>query len=279
MFRIFAVAVTLALASFPVSADDVLCKHPANSAVLTKNPDVRFLIFGESHGTQEAPATFAELVCFVAATDAKVLVGLELSEYTKTALTNYIGSKGSAQDEQTFLSESHWVLPVEQADGRSSVAMLDMVKRLRLLKEQGLDLTVVPFARYADISESQTPYEKGLAKSLIESAEQDDYDFVMVLVGSIHALKTQEYELPFEPMAMHLPQDSLLSILMVHSGGTIWNCSPTCERKPAKSGSKARLLEFRVGEAEFSTEEDKKLIQGFDGVYNLGIVSASPPVQ
>lgn len=245
------------------------CKPPAGSQSILNKENIYFILFGELHGTSESPAIFSEIVCLAVTLGKKVLVGLEFPESARTAFQAFLISKGSIEDENRFLTDSYWVQPKNVSDGRTSDAMLNMVKRLRLLREAGYDLSITTFQRQIMAGqESQTPYEKGLAASLIESKMSDSFDLVIVLVGNVHASKAVG-RLPFEPMAMHLPKESTLSLNMKYSGGSTWACMPECGVH-----SIARPAEELIGQITL----DDQLSAGYDGILNLGSITASPPV-
>jgi hypothetical protein len=247
-----------------------ICSPPPGAEQILQYQNIDFIIFGELHGTVESPAIFAELVCLAVISKKTVLVGIEFPEFVKEAFQTFLISKGTAEDESRFLSDSLWTKSaVRFPDGRTSKAMLDMIKRLRELYEAGYKVSIATFTRpRAHGESSQTPYEKGLAASLMEANEAGDYEVVLALTGRLHAAKTIG-RLPFEPMAMHLPQDSTLTIALVGQGGSAWNCKPECGPHD--------VIDLYTN-PEGSLTIDRQLFPRFDGSINLGLFSASLPV-
>lgn len=254
----------------------ITCSPPSGAGSLWERRDVRFLVIGELHGTRETPGVFGELVCSVT-TEAKkrVLVALEFPETARAAFEVYLASKGRDEDRRKFLAESGWLdlARGQFPDGRTSEAMLKMVDRLRTLRAAGREVFVTTFQRAISApSESQTSYEIGLADSLRKAFDSRDYDLAMVLVGNLHARRmtvTPGGRPPFDPMVMHLPSESTLTLNAVTGAGEAWNCqSSGCgvqKRENQPLGATPRIV------------LDDKLSPGYDGVIGIGPITASPP--
>lgn len=179
----------------------------------------RFVLFGEQHGTREAPLQFAETVC-VAANRGPVIVGVEQPEILGPAFDAYLAS---ADDQSATAALRAAYRGLITTDGRSSEAMFEMFARLRELKREGASIRVVPFQREVRIlpDTSQTPYEQSMAAALLENVGHRDR--VLVLVGSLHARRepvTFPGIVPFEPMAIRLPDT--LTIFPRLSTATFW---------------------------------------------------------
>src|SRR5688572_4835053 len=111
------------------------CNAPMGSELILNKENIRFILFGELHGTSESPDAFYEIVCLAVTSGKKVLVGLEFQESVQPAFHAFLRSKGSTEDEDQFLTGSRWIQPDNISDGRTSEAMLNMVRRLRVLHE------------------------------------------------------------------------------------------------------------------------------------------------
>jgi len=271
--KIFLISLAAMTCCFtPQVLADVSCRAPEGLTALTSSSE-KFLVFGEVHGTTEAPALFAESVCAVVTSGKKVLVGLEQPEASAAAFKEFLQSEGGPEDVRKLLAESQWSQQASQfPDGRTSQAMLGLVQRLRELRGSGNDVAIAPFVRTTawNQGESQTPYEKGLASSLIEAASNGAYDFVMVLVGNVHAYKAVvPAGAPFEPMVMHLPRDETVTLNMVSDGGTAWNCRPGCDIHPLRVSNTENHSGIVLG---------RNIAPGYDGIFNIGTASGSPPV-
>ncbi len=157
--------------------------------------------------------------------------------------------------------------------GLSSEGFLDLFEQLQNLRAHGASLQVIGFQDNAAIAGiDKTFYERALARQLLHAADVYPNAQVIVLVGNLHARRTP---IPgtatrpgFDPMAMHLPQASLLSFDLRYSGGDAYNCAPDgCGVRtlaPRPEGSPPRL----------------EPIDGlhFDGVWAIGQISAARPL-
>jgi hypothetical protein len=256
---------------------NISCSPPSGAESLWERAEVHFLVIGELHGTRETPGVFGELVCS-ATTEAKkrVLVALEFPEAARAAFEAYVASKGADEDRSKFLAESGWLDMARSQfpDGRTSEAMLRMVDRLRKLRAAGRDIFVTTFQPpISASSESQTPYEIGLADSLRKAFDSGHCDLAMVLVGGLHARRMTVTpaggQPPFDPMAMHLPRESTLTLNAVTGAGEAWNCQSTgCgvhKRESQSLGGTSGIV------------LDDKLSPGYDGVIGIGPITASLP--
>jgi hypothetical protein len=220
----------------------------------------------------ETPPIFGELVCDAAAHGKRVLVGLEFSEDTSRAFQTYIASKGTAQDQQVFLANSHWLEMAQQfPDGRTSVAMWKMIERLRALRTAGLNISVTTLQRATTATAaSQTPHEVGMANSLSEAFGAGECDVAIVLIGNLHARRepVAGSSATFEPMAMHLPADITLTLDAVAGAGEAWNCTQLGCSAQTRTG---RVLTSR------GIVLDSALSRGYDGVIQVGPITAAVP--
>lgn len=219
-------AATLALASCSPLPDEmgshaiaraVPCADlPGAHAVLSRT-DKRFLIFGELHGTAEAPALFGDLVCAAVRT-GEVVVGLELQQDQQPSLDRYLASDGSHDAREDILRATHWA----NRDGRASAAMFALVERLRVLRASGLPLSVVAFVPFVTDRSSQTPYEKAMAQRWLSGMTGKPKARFIALVGNVHSMRRARST--FEPAAMHMPPGSLVTFGPAPAGGQAWNC-------------------------------------------------------
>lgn len=267
---------------------------PGWSAIAARDP--QFVVLGELHGTKEAPAFVSDLVCALAARGDKVLLAVE---------------HGSTYDARW---QEAWALPQEQfrnavlqhgwqgrEDGVASIAMLDMIVRAHALKEGGAHIGIVAFngardddqrTRFADLP-SQGPHEAAQAENIAEAAAAGNYDTVIVLVGSLHAMKapTSIGGPEFDPMAARLASyGPVATLVMEHGGGSSWSCqlSEDAEFVPSQPLPQNAVVcadhlaggrDDLEGEPFVSLtmpQDDPK--RGFyDGFFWLGPITASPP--
>lgn len=246
------------------------CAPPPYAQAIWTQKHIRYVLIGEVHGTEQTPAAFAEIVCAAAASGKRVLIGLEFPENARSAFQRYVASAGTMHDMTTFLDNSGWRAMRELPDGRTSSAMWNMIDRLRTLRAAGLNVSITTFIR-AIQGDTQTIHEVGMATSLREADQSGDYDLVFGLVGNIHARKA-----PFrlgdehlsDPMAMHLPPHSTLSILAVTGSGEAWYCGQECGVHAITGSPDGASPGVRI---------DAGLHPGFDGVVAVGSSTASLP--
>lgn len=275
--------------------DEAACIAPEGwDEVITRDPD--FVVFGELHGTREAPALIAQIVCAEAMQGRRVLLAVEHSSFYNPGLQDAWRLAHDAF--RAALSHLGWR---GQDDGVASEAMLMLVTSAHSLKEKGAAIDIVAFngtrddaqrARFANLP-SQGPHEAAQAENIAEAAARNDYDRVIVLVGGLHAA-TAPLSIggpEFEPMAMRLRvYGTVLSLAMQHAGGTSWNCQlrPGARPAPGKAVTSDMIAcgAFPAG-AEGSSDRpphitvgsftDPRLERRSDGTFWLGSISASPP--
>lgn len=271
------------------------CKLPPGwDTVAARRP--RFVIFGEIHGTQEAPDFVGELACALALQNKRILIAVEHSSTKNDAL------------------QKAWQLPIAQFpaalkqtvwtgrdDGRGSEAMLSMLVRLHHLAQHGKLIDIVAFngakdeeqARRFSHLPTQGPHEAAQAENIREAAALRPYDHVLVLVGNVHARKrpVERSGVAFEPMVMQLgPVAATISLNMEAAGGTSWSCQlkPGFKPEPNKPITSDAIV---CGSYLFNGSADRQrapfisltslqgvdLNEDYDGIFWLGRVSASPP--
>lgn len=175
------------------------------------------MLVGEMHGTTEAPAIFADLVCSARERKRPIIVGIELRN--QHALDVFMSSGDDAELKE-LLSTEEW----KRHDGRTSTAMLALVEQLRALKLEGVVSGVVAFS-VTRAGESAAKGEKRMASVLLRAAKRKPDALVIALTGNLHACKTQLSEAaPYRLMASFLPLAQTVSLAVTDRGGEAWNC-------------------------------------------------------
>jgi hypothetical protein len=294
----FALASSLAL----VGGAATSAKEPEPAAALCDLPagwsDVaelkaRFVVFGELHGTNEGPSFVGSLACALTRENNRVLVAIEHNAVENEALQ----SAWSSDDFEQRLST---LLFAEGSDGRSSLAMFDLLVRLHRIKQSGAPLGIVAFngfrdeqqaARFSNLT-GQGPWEAAQAENIATASTSPTYDHVLVLVGNIHAMKTPVSRggYDFDPMALRLSQyGKTVSLNMRYADGTSWNCllKPGVDRTKGPVGSDDIDCgpHPTKGEPNLGSEPFIRLEKNdgsneqstFDGFFWVGAISASVP--
>lgn len=252
----------------PTEQGSSLCQRDLDISLLE---DYQFLIFGEVHGTNEIPSIFSDYVCAFGSKEP-VAVGVEWPAHSSTQLNDYISSRENG-DEQVPLRIAAEMSGQQGADGRSTLAIVEMLERLRALKLAGLDITVVPFVPdSSDINGGQDAYERALADKLMANIPTGRR--ALILVGNVHAQRAK-FEisdgLGFMPMAAHFPEDATLGLAPRIASGSAWNCSAQgCGANPVPARDLSGYPEIEVFEQDRS---------GYGGAWLIGRVSASPPAK
>lgn len=262
--------------------------------VAQRNP--RYVVFGELHGTQQAPEFVGNLACALAAKGERILLAVEKSATDDPALQAAWMLPTDQFDEA--LAEIGWV---GRQDGVASEAMFAMLVRLHDLKEKGLPVGIVAFngdrdeaqsKRFADLA-GQGPHEAAQAENIAQATQRANYDRVLVLVGNFHA-KKQSVEwggFRFDPMAVRLNDyGHTLSLNMRYAAGTSWNC--VRKAATAVNGEKPRTDEgLDCGNHQTRGSEDldrppfieldaaeKGATGDYDGFFWVGPITSSPPI-
>ncbi len=251
-----------------LAASTAACPSLPGADRLLARTGLTWLFLGETHGTAESPAAAADLAACAAAAGRPVVFAIEQPWTNQPAIDTYLRSNGDAAAHALLLRAPMWRR--DAADGRSSVAMLDLIERLRLLA-RSRPLRIVAF---------DTPvfekYEPGLRDRLmgtdLRRVVPTPGGLVIVYVGSAHAAKgtVPAGPKPYRAAADYLPADRTVSLLMLGNGGQAWNCQERC------------------GVHASGNERDRKrgvdMLRApdgsYDGLLELGMrTTASPPAR
>lgn len=235
----------------------------------------RILLIGEIHGSQEGPALVAEAACSAASRGLPVLIALEIPLEEKDNIDTFLNSDGSDAARSTLLQGKFW--QKDYQDGRSSVAMLDMIDSLRAQQLAGHQLSVVLLDRFPRFATPQLR-DTFMADRLINAVEAAGTDaFVISITGNVHSRSTQgvPWNSAYLPSGLALNNkwpERTLSILLTNPPGEAWTCfdadPASCEAH--KIGGP---IEGTAGQVDLYPAS----IDGHDGAYRLKSLTASPP--
>jgi hypothetical protein len=267
---------------------------PGWETIAARRP--RFVVFGEMHGTKEAPAFIGDLACALTSKGERVLVAVEHSSTENEAFQRAWKLPGA-----TFTSaikQSGWG---GRKDGVASEAMLALLVRLHGLAQHNRAIDIVAFNGFKDEAQtrrfsnlpSQGPHEAAQAENIRIAEAAKPYDRVLILVGNIHARKhpVERAGIAFEPMAMQLGSPSaVVTLNMQTAGGTTWNCQlkPGVQLKPSEQIANDAIAcgSYPLrGNANYKRRPFIALTEpsasnttaDYDGVFWLGSVNASQP--
>lgn len=139
-------------------------------------------VLGEMHGNDKTPQLFSALVCHLSR-KSPVTAVLEIPISEQQRINTWLASHGTRGDRAQLLSGAFWTEAFQ--DGRRSEAMMSLLEALRTLKAQGSDVAVVA----ADPVEGNR--NLGMAETLIAMAAKNPRARLAMLVGNVHARKTE----------------------------------------------------------------------------------------
>lgn len=254
-------------------AASLVCAAPAGADALWDDPQVRFVVVGELHGTVEAPAAFAEIACDASA-DRPLVVALELSDQMQPSLDQWMASDGGAAAKSAFLDQPFWKEAVIEGDGRSSEAMLAMLERLRDLKAGGRDILVVATQPSVHRPEGfdQSYFEVYMAHAWIRAAYSRPEARVLILVGNMHAMKDRMHPDDHLFAAGHIDKRFVRSLKVAQQGGATWDLS--------SDGHFGISPQYAAEPADMRGVILQPVRGGlYDGWLALGPATPSPPVK
>lgn len=211
-----------ALALLAASAAPTACTPVDGAATLWARPETRWVIVGEMHGTNETPDAFTNLVCLAAKSRGVVTVAIEYPADMQPALDAWLASDGGEAARTALLAGPFWRNPMQ--DGRTSVAFLRMLDRLRLMHRAGTLRSVRGFDAPSDGSDKRDR-NAAMAVRLTKIADTTP-GLIMVLVGNYHAI-VRDMPSPrglVHPAASLLPADKRVAVDVAGAGGSMWNC-------------------------------------------------------
>ena len=262
---ISALAAALAILQAPA------CAPPTDASQLWADPQTRFVVVGETHGTTETPAAFAELACEASQT-RPVTVALEMPQTMQPDLDAWMASDGASEARARLLGLPWW--GPERADGRSSQAMMALLERIRSLKSEGRDISLRAYQPAIQRPQGfdQSYYENNMADLLIEAAYARPDALVFVLGGSLHARKTVSERHGFLFAVGHLSPKTVRSVRVAPQGGRTWACFGDAPCGDGPIGAETDPAQRGVLLAAVDNG-------AYDGVLALGPTTASPPAR
>lgn len=231
----------------------------------------RVVLLGEIHGTAEVPAFVQAMACRAVARDLSVVVALELPRDEQEAISAFMGSEGGAAGLEAIRSLPFWAR--ESQDGRTSRAMLDLLEGLRDLRQRGGHAGVLLIDRPGEFSAR----DRAMAERLAAAAKAHPEALLVALTGNLHSRTDEGSGRMGELVEEALGPGRVLSLNMVHSGGTSWICEATAGCGPMKLKGKDEVESD--GKGWRITLEPESAGPGHDGTFHVGSITASPPAR
>jgi hypothetical protein len=276
ILSIFALIVMKTTSAVPVQQRS--CGAVSGLSALLKRGNI--LLFGELHGTREAPAFIADVVCIAAKKRIAVTLGLEIPLDEQASIDRFLDSSGGAAAEARLTEGAFW--RPERQDGRSSIAMLHLIEQVRSLRASGNKVRIVAYD-----SKSGTPAQardRVMAQNLAAVVGREPRNFLVVLSGNVHNRLTRgvSWNKEYEPLGYLLTKSSgssrVISFNMSHEGGEAWGC-----RSPSPDSDEVSCAPYsyrpQVGATAWSLKLTPASGAPFSGTYGVGRITASPPAK
>lgn len=237
-------------------------------------------LFGERHGTLEAPSFVAGFACKIAKDSQKpTIVLLELA--IPEILSDLSAETMSVSQAQRLIVEGddHWIK--EGHDGRTSDAMMGAILQILELREQGLNIALGSIypdenirSKYDELgltfADEATHVNRYFQEALQILRHKDEFENVIVLSGKNH---TRNHLRFFKKMGL---DETYMGFVQESGGGSEWNCqpmaggcgvhaAPTHRRDIVNSSDNASLVMLNKNE------------ELFDGAFVFKTTTASHP--
>jgi hypothetical protein len=221
----------------PPAPPPLACKASAGIGPLIAGKDA--LLVGEVHGTAESPAFVAETACTALASGRAVSVALEIPVAEQARLAAFVASAGTAADRAALLSGDFWRDPYQ--DGRASVAMVELLERLRTFRQAGRPIAVVAIDPGPGMDGQER--ERSMADRLRALVAAAPHDLLIVLTGNFHTrLKPRgSYAYTGSVLSQGNPALRVAALNVAYSGGSAWICqsADAAGCKPVRLGNQA----------------------------------------
>jgi hypothetical protein len=260
--------------SNPARGSTTTCRQFEGSKDIEALTGVVFI--GEHHGTKEIPEFVGQMICLAGKTKS-VHLAFELPEDWTQPLNDFIASGESPQSLDQFLLQTNWNQSVaKNADGRTSIAIIELLHYVKKLKQAGYNISLSSF----DTRGWEAPFtltDIGMAASLTRAIEKINADVIFVLSGEYHT-RLVENTTPAKPQPMAFlvagarPAWKVQAITVSYSAGALWGCTMT------KCGElyQPTTLPLSAPKYEVNATRDKF---GYSGDLYVGAISASRPYE
>jgi hypothetical protein len=208
-----------------VLAAATACQPLEEAEALWRSPETRWVLIGEVHGTNEVPEAFTTLVCLAAARRGPITVVIEWPVETQPILDAWLASDGGKRAKAALLAAPEW--RHEEQAGLTSIGVLRMLERLRVLHKQGKVTAVRAFDKAADGSDTRDR-NLALAERLLEIGREAK-GLTLVLVGNVHASRVPIVwpDEVVRPTGHLLPPNQLVTVGITSPGGSKWGRAAT----------------------------------------------------
>ncbi len=239
----------------------------------------RTLLVGEQLGSREAPAVIGDVVCQSAAAGLTVALGLSIPRTEQERINRYLASPGAPSDQDELLRGLFWRRPFQ--DGRSSRAIMDLIDRVRSLRNYGLFINVVAY----DTDEATGSERDARLASLWEGRRKaHPEELFVILAGNTHTRTVEgtPWDKDFVPMAKRLVESekSLLAFDLSYAQGKRWGCDLNRNAKlvcTIVGATPTERVAAAPGQTPYVTMFSQPTDEGYHGLLYVGALSPSLP--
>lgn len=218
------------------------------------------VVLGELHGLAAAPAFTGDLACRLAFSrpGEGLTLALEIPSIEQGRFDVFLASEGRTADRAALTTGGFWT---GTRDGRSSMARLDLIERVRQLNRRGANIRLRAIDGGANRDEA-------MAKRVI-AAVNEKRGPVIVLVGNLHAQATPNGNQKWMGEFVREAVPGVVTLDNRYADGEAWTCSPECGRHPVKARDAETDARWRI--------ELKPELGAYSGVWRIGVARASEP--
>lgn len=266
---------TRALAAAPpdAGAQPSGCAPPELTGVAGFIAERRVVLLADVPGTNEIPDFVGRLACQAARTGASTVVALELLRADQDWVDTYFASQGTPQDRLAFLQVTR-SFDSRVSGARGSDAVLQLLDRLRALRDAGLAIRVVAFDEAP-----QVPSREQARATTLERIRRTEPDTLLLVLAERSHVRTQLAPKETEeqaPLGWFLTHWGLhpLALDVRSPGGQTWSCSSSrCGVAPAaaNTGPPQAPGAAQRSVTLYATPE----AQPFQGEYSIGPLTPS----
>ncbi|MFT3712700.1 MAG: hypothetical protein QM817_34045 [Archangium sp.] len=242
--------------------------------------DGEVVFLADPLGANEPLAALDAFACEAAHRSLPITFALSIPLDEQPALNAYLSSNGDAAARTTLLARRFWLR--DWQDGRSSLAVLDFLERIRVRRARGEAVTVLAI----DINQAGNPRYARAAAVLLRHREANG-GLTIAFLGSVMGSRRigGEWDAQLRPVGARVAgvlPGKVKSLDVAFSAGKHWTCrlgekgALDCGTFRAVAGPRQRVeavtphLFVRLFPSGISPE-------GFDGVYFVGTLTPSPP--
>ena len=225
----------------------------------------KIIAIGEMHGTREVPLFVLKLAQQLEKENKPLTVALEIGSNYQQVMDEFITNG----DFEKLTQLDDFTYP----DGRSSIAMGELIKGLREIRTLKILCFDIPAGTSPSLNRDSL-----MAVNLIKNYQGEQ---MIILTGNLHANLKEGYWKPgFKSAVFYLNEiaqinDQLLSLNTCFGGGTIWNCMQDgCHEREAPSNAELK----QHAATNYMGVYAKAHPSGYSGYIYFDNVTASRPL-